>query len=237
MGEADAIRLAQEGAKLMLTDINLEAVQAVADNIGSQAIAMQHNVVDEAQWQAVVAKTVAQYGRLDILVNNAGILKFSTILDSSLELWKQVLAVNLDGPFLGCKHAIPAMAQSGGGSIINMSSVASRQGMGFASAYCASKGGVESLTRDVAMFCKRQQNKIRCNSIHPDGVNTPMVSEVSFGTRTPSAEQRAVLSETMAEPSEIAAMVLYLASDEARFVNGSSFLIDNASTITPPVGI
>lgn len=237
IGKADAIRLAEEGASVVLTDIDLKALQAVADQIGGNAIAMGHDVADEAQWQEVIAKTLEVFGGLHILVNNAGILKLGSVVDTSLKDWRLVQSINCDGIFLGCKHGIPAMTASGGGSIINMSSVASRQGMGFSAAYCASKGAVAALTRDVAIYCKQQKNNIRCNSIHPDGVKTPMVSEIAIGKKEPTKEEMDALGANMAEPEEIAALVLYLATDESRFVNGAEMLIDNAATITPPVGL
>lgn len=237
MGRADAIRLAEEGASVVLTDIDLEAVQAVADQIGGNAIAMHQDVADETRWRQVIDKTVETFGGLHILINNAGILKLGAVVDTSLEDWRLVQSINCDGIFLGCKHAIPAMTKSGGGSIVNMSSVASRQGLGFSTAYCASKGAVAALTRDVALYCKQQQNNIRCNSIHPDGVKTPMVAEIAIGKRNPTKEEMDTLGANMAEPEEIAALVLYLATDESRFVNGAEMLIDNAATITPPVGL
>ncbi len=237
MGKADAIRLAEEGAKVVLTDIDLNTVKSVAEGIGNNAIYMQHDVTNEKQWQQVVDTTVKTFGGVHILVNNAGILQFASIADTSLELWRKIHAVNAEGPFLGCKTVLPAMEKSGGGSIINMSSLASKQGMNFAIAYSASKGAVESLTRSVAMHCKQQQNNIRCNSIHPDGVITPMVTDVTFGTREASTEQIETLKPVMALPEEVAAMVLYLATNEARFVNGAHFLIDNCSSITPPIGV
>ena len=237
MGKADALRLSAEGAKVMLTDINLDAVQAVADEIGNTACAISHDVSNEQQWQDVISATADTFGGLNILVNSAGILQFCDVVNTSLEMWEQMHRVNSIGPFLGCKHSIPLMTDSGGGSIINMSSIASKQGMSFAAAYSSSKGSVEALTRSVAMYCKQQENRIRCNSIHPDGVITPMVGEVTFGTRELSQEQIDMLSSYMAFPEEIAGLITYLASDEARFINGASFLVDNASSITPPLGV
>ncbi|MEM7279947.1 MAG: SDR family oxidoreductase, partial [Pseudomonadota bacterium] len=139
----------------------------------------------------------------------------------------------------GCKHAIPIMTESGGGSIVNMSSVAAIHGQSFVAAYTASKGAVRSLTKSVAMYCKEQSNGIRCNSIHPDGVKTPMVVKVAMGK---DVATEADLEEVgnygnMCDPEDIAKLVLYLASDESQFMNGSELLIDNCATITPPVGL
>ena len=147
--------------------------------------------------------------------------------------------MNSEGVFLGCKHAIPAMAESGGGSIINMSSVAALHGQSFVAAYSASKGAVRALTKSIAMYCKEQKNGIRCNSIHPDGVKTPMVVKVATGNESASQEEIDEIGKlgNMCEPEDIANLVLYLASDESRFVTGAEMVIDNASTITPPLGV
>ncbi len=239
MGRADAELLAAEGAKVVVADLNEADGQAVAKGIGANAQFMKLDVTDEGNWQYVVAATVEKWGRLDILVNNAGIIALGNVTDTTLESWRLVNAVNSDGVFLGCKHAIPAMAKSGGGSIINMSSVAAIHGQSFVAAYTASKGAVRALTKSVAMYCKEQKNGVRCNSVHPDGVATPMVVKVVTGKDGATQEQIDKLKEAanMCDPRDIAHLVLYLASDESRFVNGAEMLIDNAATITPPVGV
>jgi len=187
----------------------------------------------------VIATTVEKFGRLDILVNNAGMILLGNVVDTDLADWRKIHAVNSDGVFLGCKHAIPVMAESGGGSIINMSSVAAIHGQSFVAAYTSSKGAVRSLTKSVAMFCKEQKNGIRCNSIHPDGVKTPMVVKVAMGKDVATQEDLDEVGTygNMCEPEDIANLVLYLASDESGFVNGSEMLIDNCATITPPLGM
>jgi len=239
MGRADAILLAAEGAKVVVADLNEAGGQAVAGAIGENAVFMRLDVTDEVNWAAVIAETVQRFGRLDILVNNAGMIALGTIVDTDLESWRRINAVNSDGVFLGCKHAIPVMAESGGGSIINMSSVAAIHGQSFVAAYTASKGAVRALTKNVAMFCKEQKNGIRCNSIHPDGVKTPMVVKVALGKEEATREdiEKVGAIGNMCEPEDVANMVLYLASDESRFVSGAEMLIDNCATITPPLGI
>jgi 3(or 17)beta-hydroxysteroid dehydrogenase len=239
MGKADAMLLAREGARVVVADLNEKDGQAVADAIGGNGTFMRLDVTDEDNWQAVVAATVAKFGRLDILVNNAGMIALGNIVDTDLAMWRKINAVNSDGVFLGCKHAIPAMAASGGGSIINMSSVAAIHGQSFVAAYTASKGAVRSLTKSIAMYCKEQKNGIRCNSIHPDGVKTPMVVKVAMGkdVATPEDIEEVGKYGNMCDPEDIASLVLYLASDESRFVNGSEMLIDNCATITPPLGV
>ena len=239
MGKSDAVLLAREGARVVLADLNETGGQAVADAIGDAAIFMRLDVTDEDNWRSVIAATVEHFGRLDILVNNAGMIALGTIVDTDLAAWRMINAVNSDGVFLGCKHAIPAMAESGGGSIINMSSVAAIQGQSFVAAYTASKGAVRALTKNIAMFCKEQKNGIRCNSVHPDGVKTPMVVKVATGKDTATQEEIDELGRVtnMCEPEDVANLVLFLASDESSFINGAEMLIDDASTITPPLGV
>ena len=239
MGKADAILLAKEGARVVVADLNEGDGEAVAAAIGEAACFMRLDVSDEDNWRAVIADTLATFGQLDILVNNAGLLTVGSVVDTDLQAWRKTQSVNVDGVFLGCKHAIPAMERSGGGSIVNMSSVAAMQGLSFAAAYSASKGAVRSLTKSVAMHCKESGNGIRCNSIHPDGVRTPMVVKVATGRETVTAEELASLDDNknMCNPEDVAMMVLYLASDESAFVNGAEMLIDNCSTITPPIGL
>lgn len=239
MGKADAILLAREGAKVVVTDMNATDGQAVADAIGDAAVFMTLNVTDEDNWKQVISSTVETFGGLDILVNNAGMIALGTVVDTELAVWRQINAVNSDGVFLGCKHAIPAMAASGGGSIVNMSSVAAIHGQSFVAAYTASKGAVRALTKNVAMFCKEQKNGIRCNSVHPDGVKTPMVVKVATGKETATQADLDKLNglANMCEPEDVANLVLFLASEESRFINGAEMLIDNASTITPPIGV
>ncbi|HEY6130805.1 MAG TPA: glucose 1-dehydrogenase [Halioglobus sp.] len=239
MGRADAQLLAAQGASVVVADLNEVDGKTVAAGIGDNAVFMRLNVTDEENWKYVIAATIEKFGRLDILVNNAGIIALGNIVDTTLESWRLVNSVNSDGVFLGCKHAIPAMAQSGGGSIINMSSVAAIHGQSFVAAYTASKGAVRALTKNIAMYCKEQKNGIRCNSIHPDGVKTPMVVKVATGKETATQEDIDAIGKfgNMCDPEDIANLVLYLASDESRFVNGAEMLIDNGSTITPPLGI
>jgi 3(or 17)beta-hydroxysteroid dehydrogenase len=181
MGKADAHLVGKPRVpSVVVADLNETDGQG-GGRRSARAVFMRLNVTDEENWKSVIAATVERFGRLDILVNNAGIIALGTIVDTTLESWRMVNAVNSDGVFLGCKHAIPVMAKSGGGSIINMSSVAAIHGQSFVAAYTASKGAVRALTKNIAMYCKEQKNGIRCNSIHPDGVKTPMVVKVATG--------------------------------------------------------
>ena len=239
MGRADARMLAAEGARVVVTDLNEEDGQAVADAIGENALFLRLDVTDEENWKSVVAATVEHFGSLDILVNNAGMIALGNVVDTDLDSWRMINAVNSDGVFLGCKYAIPAMAESGGGSIINMSSVAALHGQSFVAAYTASKGAVRALTKSIAMYCKEQKNGIRCNSVHPDGVKTPMVVKVATGRDTATQEEIDKIGKlgNMCDPEDIANLVLYLASDESRFITGTEMVIDNGATITPPLGV
>jgi 3(or 17)beta-hydroxysteroid dehydrogenase len=232
IGREDAMLLAREGAKVVLTDLNEEAGRQVAAEIGSNALFIRHDIASESDWQNVVKTTVEQFGRLDVLVNNAAILALGSIEDTTLELWQKVQKINGDGYFLGCKYAIQAMKETGGGSIINMSSVAALGAMPMFCAYSASKGAVAAMTRSIALHCKQQGYRIRCNSVHPDGVNTPMTQALAGGQPIPQEALDQDPMNRMAAPRDIANVVLFLAADESRFVNGAEIRVDNAQLIS-----
>ncbi len=233
VGKEDALLLASQGARVVLTDRNEADGQAVAREIGDAAIFVPHDISSEADWQRVMATTQEHFGTPDVLVNNAGILALGTVEDTTLDLWQRIMRVNAEGYFLGCKYGVAAM-KARGGSIINMSSVAAIGGMAAFCAYSASKGAVTALTRSVAAHCKQQGYKIRCNSVHPDGILTPMTAAFvqpgdGAGAEAPKAGEGAL--QRMADPRDIANFVLFLASDESRFINGAELRIDNAQTI------
>lgn len=231
LGQADAETLAAEGARVVVTDIDEGAGRKVAKDIGSSAIFMTHDVGDESAWQRVVADTVKSFGRLDILVNNAGIVAMSAVEDTTLEQFRLVNRVMSEGVFLGCKHAIPAMIKSGGGSIINMSSVASHVGYPIYFSYAAAKGAVRSMTKSIAVHCQAKGYKIRCNSIHPSVIETPMLQDALGRPGKPEPVPEGVLPfGAIGAPKDVASLVLYLASDESRLVTGAEFLIDNGQT-------
>ncbi|MFL8988441.1 SDR family oxidoreductase [Pseudomonas sp. QLc11A] len=233
VGKADALLLAAEGARVVVADVNCQAGQGVADEIGAHALFIELDVADETHWQRAIAKTLSHFGRLDVLVNNAAICPLGTIEQASLEQWRNVMRVNADGYFLGCKYAVEAMKNNAaGGSIIMMSSVAALAGLAPMCAYSSSKGAVTALTRSVAVHCKQQGYRIRCNSVHPDGIWTPMtqamvpdLDPVALGIGdNPMAR--------MCMPKDVADLVLFLASDESRFINGAELRIDNAQLIS-----
>lgn len=232
IGREDALLLAREGAKVVLSDLNEEAGRQVAAEIGANALFIRHDIASESDWQNVVKTTVEHFGRLDVLVNNAAILALGSIEDTTLELWQKVQKINGDGYFLGCKYAIQAMKETGGGSIINMSSVAALGAMPMFCAYSASKGAVAAMTRSIALHCKQQGYRIRCNSVHPDGVNTPMTQALAGGQPIPQEALDQDPMNRMAAPRDIANVVLFLAADESRFVNGAEIRVDNAQLIS-----
>jgi len=217
LGEADALLLAKEGARVIVADIDEQAGRRVASEIGARAQFVQHDVAEEASWQALMDAVLREHGRLDILVNNAGIVVTGSIEDATAEEFRAVMAVNAGGTFFGCKHGIKAMKKTGGGSIINIGSFAAVKGLAFVTAYSASKGAVDALTRAVVAHCVENKLNIRCNTIHPGGFDTPMTRGV---TGRPGG----------ADPIDIAHAVLFLASDEARSVNGHTMRVDNAAT-------
>ena len=226
IGEAIARRLAAEGAKVVLTDVAEAAGRRVAENIGPSATFLRHDVSSEGEWDAVRDAVLAAHGRIDILVNNAGIQIAAPIDEARFEDWRKVQSVNADGVFLGCRMAVRAMKQSGGGSIVNIASVASHSGEAHGAAYSASKGAVRALTKSVAVYAKAYG--VRCNSVHPGTIDTPMVWNMRTAMGLPTSVPG------VGAPEEIAHAVLYLASDEARYVTGAELLVDNGRTITPP---
>lgn len=234
IGFATAKLLVEEGANVVLTDIGADAGERAAAGLGPRATFRTLDVTDEMQWIAVLDEMVRRFGRIDILVNNAGIASLTDIEATTMEDWRRVHAVNLDGPFLGCKHAIKVMKASGGGSIINVSSIAGIVGHHSLAAYCSSKGGLRLLTKSVALHCARKGYGIRCNSVHPSFAATPMVDAMVEVARDPAKMRerliRAAPLGRLAEPIDVARMILFLASDESSFTTGAEFVVDGGAT-------
>jgi cyclopentanol dehydrogenase len=232
-GEAEARLFAQEGASVVLGDVRAELGEQVAREInasGGKALFTELDVSSESDWARAVERAESTYGKLDILVNNAAIIGLEGIMDTSIEQWNRVLAVNQTGTFLGMRAAIPAMRRAGGGSIVNISSVLATMGSGNSASYTATKGAVSALTRTVSVELATEG--IRVNAVHPGGVETPMAVEC-LGD---DVELRRALVAThpmgrIGEPGEIAMGVLFLASDEASFVTGTSLVIDGGNTV------
>jgi NAD(P)-dependent dehydrogenase (short-subunit alcohol dehydrogenase family) len=236
IGAETARRLAREGAAVMLTDIADEAADAVVREIraeGGTARYHHHDVSDEAGWETVVAATREAFGALHILVNNAGIAGGPfPLMTHSLEDWRRVLSVNLDGVFLGLRHAGPLIAASGGGSIINLSSILGKVGLPEAAAYCASKGGVLLLTKSAAL--EWAPLNIRVNTVHPGFIDTPMVANsVMLGPDGNEKKAMLVAAHALGRfgiPREIADAILFLASDESSFMTGAELVVDGGYT-------
>lgn len=234
LGAADSAALAREGAKVVVTDVNLASAQAVAQSIGGDAIALALDVSSEEQWIGVMAEIEKQFGGLHVLVNNAGVVLNADVEDTSLEKFRWVNSIMSDGVFLGMKHAIPLMNKSGGGSIINMSSVGALLGYPIYFAYSAAKGAVRSMTKSVAVMAQVKGYKIRCNSVHPGAIETPMVQQAEGRPGQVQEIPAGVLPYgTPGHPDDVAALVVFLASDESRFITGAELVIDNGVTIRP----
>ncbi|MCF7982365.1 MAG: glucose 1-dehydrogenase [Pseudomonadales bacterium] len=239
IGRAACERLAQEGARVLVTDINQPGGIATVESIGKSAIFQFLDVSQESDWVAAVEQAITSFGRLDIVVNCAGIGFSCHAEEIELTAWNQIVAVNLTGTMLGCKHGIRAIKQSdGGGSIINISSVGGLLGTSDLAAYCATKGGVTLLTKAVALDCAELDYGIRCNSIHPTYVDTEMLDPVAemIGSREQmvSTMVRNVPLGRLATAQDIANSVLFLASDEAAMITGTSFLVDGGTTAGMP---
>lgn len=233
LGYADAELLASEGAAVILTDIDEAGVEAAAASIretGGKASFLRQDVSSEEQWQEVIDHIRAEHGRLDVLVNNAGIVLMAGPEDCTVESFRKQNAVMSEGVFLGCKHALPLMHESGGGSIINMSSIASHLGYPIFFAYSAAKGAVRSMTKAIAVHCQMNGYNIRVNSLHPGAIDTPMVERTRAELGIENKEDISPVVG-IGDPRDVANVVLFLASDESRFVNGSEILIDNALSI------
>lgn len=236
LGEAMAWMLARQGAKVALTDVNLAGVTALAQAINAEvpgaAFAFAHDVTDEAQWISVIDQAVTAMGGLSILVNNAGIggdLKF--VETDTLENWRRVQAVNVESIMLGCKHAMPHLRAGAPASIVNISSVAglaAAPGMG---AYNATKAAVWMYTKTIALEAAKGDWNVRCNSVHPVFIKTPILDPfiaMAGGDEAKAHERltRGIPMKRIGEPDDVAYCVLYLASDESKFVTGAEFKID-----------
>lgn len=245
LGAEMAEALVQCGAKVLLTDVLDSAGQATAERLGASASFFHHDVTDEAQWQAAIAAAGARFGGLDVLVNNAGIEESCFLADLELADFKRMQAINVDGTFLGIKHAIRTMRPGGpsgrGGSIINLSSVAGLVGTPGLGSYCASKGGVRLLSKAAGIECARLGYGIRVNSIHPAIVKTDMgvkviQSFVDLGMSPDLAAAEALASSLhpmgFGQPTDIASAVLFLASDASRWMTGSELVVDGGASAT-----
>lgn len=236
IGRAIGQAMIAEGAIVVLSDLADEAGERAASAMGTAAEFHHLDVREEKQWIEVLDRIVARHGRVDVVVNNAGITGFEDGLvahdpeNTSLEDWHAVHATNLDGVFLGCKHAIRVMRSGTKGSIVNISSRSGLVGIPQAAAYASSKAAVRNHTKSVALYCAQQGLNIRCNSIHPAAILTPMW-EAMLGTG-PERETRIamIVKDTplkrFGTPDEVASMAVYLASAESGYTTGAEFVLD-----------
>lgn len=229
-GATEGKLFAREGAKIVLGDVLDEEGQKTAKEIqaaGGAATYVHLDVTREEEWQKAVDTAVRQFGKLNILINNAGILRMEGFEDTTLEIWNRVIAVNQTGVFLGIKHVVPAMRKTGGGSIINISSIAGLIGVGAAAAYQASKGAVRILSKSAAVQYAKEG--IRVNSIHPGVITTKMVIEgIDPESRKLFAQATPLGREGTAD--EIANGALFLASDESSYMTGAELVLDGGYT-------
>lgn len=243
IGKATAILLAREGAVVIVADRDAAAAQSVAAGIvqsGGKAASAHVDVADEGHWRMAIEKVLADHQRLDVLVNNAGVSFAKPTDEMTLEEWRRVMQVNLDGVFLGTKWAISAMKKSGGGSIINVASVSGIKPSPTASAYCASKAAVRMFSKAVAIECADAKTGIRINVVTPGGVKTPMWERMPFfqgmvarlgGVEQAfAAVQGATPSQQFFSPEEVAQTILYLASDESAHLTGTEIVLDRGHT-------
>lgn len=227
MGKADALLFAKEGAKVAVTDMQEDKLQEVVREIvanGGEAIGFKQDVASEEDWIRVATETVAKFGKIDILVNNAGVSDSTPFLDQTVENWEKIMSINVTSVFLGQKHVIPHMIEAGGGSIINISSIAGLTGGSGTGPYTASKGAVRLLTKATAVDYAK--HNIRANSIHPGYIETPMTVDL---LKDESMRQW-FLSQTpiprLGKPEDIASGALFLASDESSYITGVELPID-----------
>ncbi len=228
IGAATARRFRQEGAAVVITDVETGPGQWLAEEIG--ALFTQHDVADPAGWTRVCALVEDRFGRLDAMMNNAGIVGSGSVETVTLEAWNRIVSINLTGVMLGCQHAVALMRKNPGGSsgsIINMSSTAGLAGMATDIGYTATKGAVRLMTKSVAVHCAKEATNIRCNSIHPGAIDTPIL-QPAIDAIPGMLDHMRNLSPfgRMGTGADIAAMCVFLASDESAFVTGAEMLVD-----------
>ncbi|MFC5704066.1 SDR family NAD(P)-dependent oxidoreductase [Cohnella faecalis] len=227
MGRADALLFAKEGAKVAITDLQEDKIKDVAKEIeaaGGEAIGFKHNVTSEEDWIRVVKETVEKFGKIDILVNNAGISNATPFMDLTVENWEKTMSINVTSIFLGQKYVIPHMIEAGGGSIVNISSIAGLTGGSGTGPYTASKGAVRMLTKATAVDFAR--HNIRANSVHPGFIETPMTVDMFKDEKMHQWFQSQTPLPRLGKAEDIAKGVLFLASDESSYITGVELPID-----------
>lgn len=234
IGKACAEKFALEGAHVVVTDIDYKSAQKIAENLPSKSLGMELDVRKPDHWHYVADEIKTRFGRVDILVNNAGIARTDNPETAPIENLRETNAINVEGVFLGCQTVIPNMAKTGGGSIVNISSIVGMQGFSSLYTYAASKGAIRAMTKSIAMYCQEKAYKIRCNSIHPSGIETPLVQTLAGRKGQEEDIPHGVLPYGVrGHPDDIANTALFLASDESRYITGGEFIIDNGALIRP----
>jgi|TARA_A100001015_G_scaffold302226_1_gene390170 NAD(P)-dependent dehydrogenase (short-subunit alcohol dehydrogenase family) len=233
LGFAAARMLLEEGAKVILTDVNREVLDSMSERLSdfskSQFQAIFHDVTQEESWIELINKTENDHGKINILVNSAGISLGADVVSTDFDIWKKVHQVNLDSVFLGCKYAVPVMGKYGHGSIVNISSISGIVAGWNTAAYNSSKAGVRLLSKSVALFCAKKGFEVRCNSIHPAFVNTPILDPIkqAFGADEAVAKlARQIPMNKIGDTDDVSYAILYLASDESKFMTGTEIVLD-----------
>ena len=233
IGAETARRMLAEGACVILADLQVERGEKLAAELGESARFVPLDVTRENDWKRTLAEAESLVSGLNVLVNCAGVSKPAPIDHASFEHWRETMSINADGVFLGCRYGVDALRRSGGGSIVNVSSMLGLKGGSAFPAYCASKGAVRMLTKSVALRCAEQRWNIRCNSIHPGAIDTPMMDPYVAGAET---REEGVAGFGAAQPlgrvgeaGEVADLIVFLASDESSFITGAEIAIDGGA--------
>ena len=245
LGRASAIHLAQEGAKVLATDIDRDSALKTSQMINSEfkgsSLSGIHDVTSEEDWCEILKNVTVKFGSLNILVNNAGISIGGDIESTNYEDWKKLQKIDVDSVFLGCKLAIPLLKKSGGGSIINISSTVGIMGNPLTLGYGAAKAAVCSMSKSIALHCARHKYNIRCNSVHPTFIDTPLLDRFSEGAggkeEALQTLSRLIPLGRILETKDVTHGIVYLASDESSMMTGSEFVIDGGLTCgyMPPI--
>ena len=233
LGFAAAQKLMDEGAKVLLTDINEEVINSMPERLSNysetQFHTAVHDVANEDSWINVIENAENHFGKINVLVNSAGISLGADVVSTDFEIWKKVHQVNLDSVFLGCKYAVPIMSKSGQGSIINLSSISGIVAGWNTAAYNSSKAGVRLLSKSVALYCAKKGYDVRCNSVHPAFVDTPILDPLkqAFGEENAVAKlSRQIPMNKIGDTDDVSYAILYLASDESKFMTGTEIVLD-----------
>ncbi len=237
IGAATARLIVADGGQVLLCDVQIDKAQALADELGDNAAAFELDVRDLSRWHVAVKEAHRRFGKLTVLCNIAGISEPGNVVDVDLDSWQRTVAINLEGPFYGCRAAIPAMEASGEPcAIVNIGSIIALRAAAFVAAYSASKAGLLGLTRSIALDCAERGLPIRANMVHPGAIRTPMYERYKFsGADTPeNIETNFAATHPMnriGDPEEVARAVVFLASDEASFTTGCDFTVDGGGSI------